>query len=100
MKPKFQINHRSKARDTFATRRTGSTTPKIEQSFQSTPPEFFGHRPGDRRSFRSISQDYFTREARGHFKSEALFFGLIVLTAAVPMIEGIRGLAQFVYGIL
>ncbi len=101
MKPTVQINHRSsRQRDEFASSRKGAVAPKIEYLFQAPSAEFSGHRPGDRRSFRHISDDYFAREARGHFKGEALFFGLIVVTVAVPLIEGIRGLFQVMNGLL
>ncbi|MEP6809616.1 MAG: hypothetical protein ABI992_05185 [Chthoniobacterales bacterium] len=100
MKPTFPINHADVSHDGFAGGRKGAAAPKIEFFFQTPSPEFRGHRPGDSASFRSISEDYFAREARADFKSEALVFGLIALTAAIPIFEGIRGLAHFVYGVL
>lgn len=100
MKPTFQINRLDAKRDAFASHRHGSIAPKIEYFFQAPAPEFSGYRPGDRASFRRISQDYFAREARVAFRAEALVFGLIVIIAALPVIQGIRGLAQFVYGVL
>ncbi len=100
MKPSFKLELGHTSHDAIASRRLNPAAPKVEYSLQSPAPEFFGHRSGERRSFRSISQDYFEREARNHFKGEALFFGLIVLTAAVPMVEGVRGLAQLVSGLL
>ena len=100
MKPTSQINQLSRQRDTLASSRKGFAWPKIEYFFQPPSPEFSGHRSGDSASFRSISEDYFAREARGHFLSEALIFGLIALTAAIPIVEGVRGLAHFVYGVL
>ncbi len=100
MKPTFPINHAGVSYDGFAASRKGSAGPQIEFFFQTPSPEFRGHRPGDSASFRSISQDYFAREARTDFKREALVFGLIALTAAIPVLEGIRGLAHFVYGVL
>lgn len=96
MKPNVSINQPSRQRDAFSSSRKGSVMPKIEYFFQSPSPEFSGYRRGDGASFRSISRDYFAREARGHFKTEALFFGLIAITAAIPVVEGLRGLAQFV----
>ena len=100
MKPTFQINSHSRQRDKFASSLKDVARPKIEYFFQPPSPEFSGHRSGDSASFRSISEDYFAREARGHFVSEAFIFGLIALTAAIPIVEGIRGLAHFVYGVL
>ncbi len=63
---------------------------------------FFGGGRGqpERSSFRRIGDDYFRSEARGHFAMEAAFFALIVLTAAVPVIESVAGLVRFVYGML
>lgn len=100
MKPTFPINRTSRQRDLFVVGREGSTSPKIEYFFQPPSPDFSGHCSGDSASFRSISQNYFAREARGHFASEALFFVLIAITAAIPVLQGIRALAQFVYGVL
>ena len=61
----------------------------------------FGGGKGKRQpSIRGISEAYFENEARGHFASEAAFFAIIFVTSAVPVIEGIRGLVQFVHGVL
>ena len=48
-------------------------------------------------SFRRISAAYFDGEARSHFATEAAFFVLIVLTAAVPVAKAIGGLFQFMH---
>lgn len=100
MKPTFQTNHTSRQHDALASGRKGSLAPRIEYFFQSPSPEFSGHRSGDSASFRSISREYFRREARGHYVTEALAFGLIAIIAAIPVIESVRALAQFVYGVL
>ena len=47
-------------------------------------------------SFRAISDEYFKSEARQDFVSEAVFFSLIILTAAVPIISSVNALADFV----
>ena len=39
-------------------------------------------------SFRNISRQYFNYEARHSFAGEAVFFALIIITAAIPMING------------
>lgn len=39
-------------------------------------------------SFRNISRQYFNSEARHSFAGEAIFFALIIITAAIPMIDG------------
>ncbi|MEY2521363.1 MAG: hypothetical protein QOF24_3122 [Verrucomicrobiota bacterium] len=87
MKPTFQSN----------TRR-GPRLPKIDYSFQSTSMANISDRCfGSRRpSFRAISQDYFKTEARRSFASEAFFFSVIVLTAAVPLLNSAYALVHLV----
>ncbi|HMJ07196.1 MAG TPA: hypothetical protein VK474_13130 [Chthoniobacterales bacterium] len=101
MKPTFQISDASKRRDSFASSRKRPSSPQTDYHFQPPSANFPGRCQGEGGpSFRKISRDYFQNEARAHFASEALIFGVIAITAAVPIFEGIRGLAQFVYGIL
>ena len=87
MKPTFQSN----------TGR-GPKLPKIDYSYQSASMANVGGRCyGSRRpSFRAISQDYFKNEARQSFASEAFFFGVIVLTAAVPLLNSAYALVHLV----
>lgn len=60
-------------------------------------PNIGGRCFGSRRpSFRAISQDYFKTEARQSFASEAFFFGVIVLTAAVPLLNSAYALVHLV----
>ena len=101
MKPTPQITHRNGRNDSFVSRRLGSPALLTDYNFQATARDFAGRCGGESvPSFRGISASYFAREARGHFRAEALVFGVIILTGAVPVIEAVRGLAQFVYGIL
>ncbi|MGI8820767.1 MAG: hypothetical protein ACR2ID_07880 [Chthoniobacterales bacterium] len=88
-------------RDSFALLRQRSTAAKTDHQFQATGSDFSGRCGGEGQpSFRRISDSYFAHEARGHFQIEALVFGVIALIAAVPVFEGVRGLFQFVYGVL
>ena len=103
MKPSLQFIQISRRGEVRPSTRTGSSLPKTDYQFQASSIDF--SRGGGRNgkgmpSFRGISANYFDSEARSHFAVEAVMFGIIVLTAAVPVIEGVRGLAQFVYGIL
>ena len=77
MKPTIQLNERH-----------GLRMPKIEQSFQvASIPSRGGRSFGSRHaSIRAISADYFKNEARSMFATEAAFFSVIVMTAAVPLI--------------
>lgn len=70
--------------------------PKTDFSYQAASLSDIGSRCiGPRRpSIRAISQNYFNHEAGNHFITEALFFGVMVVTAALPIISTVRALMQ------
>jgi hypothetical protein len=47
-------------------------------------------------SFRSISRSYFDTEAQHHFLAEACVFASIMLTAAVPLVNGARAVLNLI----
>ena len=47
-------------------------------------------------SFRSISRNYFDTEAQNHFLAEACVFAGIMLTAAVPLVNGAHAVLNLV----
>ena len=47
-------------------------------------------------SFRDISRDYLNREARNNFLTEAALFAMIVITAALPLLNGAHVVAGLV----
>ena len=100
MKPTFQINEDRRTHDSLVPRRQGSISPKVVYNFQATTADFGGCHGHGAPSFRALSNTYFESEARAHFAMEALVFGVMIVTAAVPVIAGLRGLFQFVYGVL
>jgi len=51
------------------------------------------------RSFWKIAGDYFKHEARQDFRSEAALFAIITITAALPLINNLRALIEFVRAI-
>jgi hypothetical protein len=51
------------------------------------------------RSFWNITRDYFKREARHDFRSEAALFAFITITAALPLINNLHALIEFVRAI-
>jgi len=55
--------------------------------------------PVHARSFWNITGDYFKREARYDFRSEAALFAIITVTAALPLIDNLRALIEFVRAI-
>lgn len=46
-------------------------------------------------SFRNISGEYFRHEARNEFRVEALAFFAMVVTAAIPILNNMHALADF-----
>ncbi|MDQ6861745.1 MAG: hypothetical protein M3032_11400 [Verrucomicrobiota bacterium] len=102
MKPLPQITNTSR-REPVGVVRPSARFPKTDCAYQarSFGRDYSGGGNERRRpSIRAISEEYFEGEARGHFVTEAAFFALIFVTSAVPVIEGMRGLVQFVYGVL
>ncbi len=91
MKPSQQKIQTNSRRDSVSTSRPGAGLPHTDYHFQAGP---FGDYSGGGRggkkqlpSIRGISEEYFDKEARGHFATEAGFFGLIVVTVAVPLFQ-------------
>ncbi|MFZ0916084.1 MAG: hypothetical protein WAN04_04255 [Candidatus Udaeobacter sp.] len=52
--------------------------------------------PVHTRSFWNIAGEYFKHEARYDFRSEAALFALITITAALPLINNLHALIEFV----
>jgi hypothetical protein len=77
MKPTIQLNQRHDLR-----------MPRTDSNFQvGSMPSCGGRHFGSRHaSIRAVSNDYFKNEARSMFATEAAFFSVIVMTAAVPLI--------------
>ena len=95
MKPIIQFNKKS-SRDHRASRR-GSSFPQIDYSLQAGTITAGGRCFGSRRpSFRSISQDYFKNEAPHNYVREAALFSVIVMTAAVPIVNSVSALLHLV----
>jgi len=97
MKPTFQFSG-DIGRASFLTRELAPRSIQIDYNFQSGAVGDFGH--GHGRSFPSfhrIREDYLNGEARVHFAAEAAIFGLIVLTAAVPVYQSVRDLVRLVF---
>ena len=74
-----------------------SRLPKTEYFYQAPIASMGGHCFESRRpSFRAISQDYFKNEARQSFVAEAALFCVMVMAAAVPVINSMSALVQLV----
>ncbi len=96
MKPTCPFHEFTNRRDSFEA--TGHRQPKTDFSFRpSSLHDFNGH--GGRKRFssiRAVSEDYFVREARHHFATEAAFFVLIAATVSVPLFAVLRDLISWV----
>jgi hypothetical protein len=46
------------------------------------------------KSLRDISRDYFDREAKHDFLSDAAVFGTLIATAAVPIVAGLSAVVE------
>ena len=85
MKPTIQLNERR-----------GHRGPKTDCNYQvGSMPNRGGHR-SPCASIRAVSHDYFKNEARSIFATEAAFFSVIVMTAAVPLIYTAMALVHLV----
>jgi hypothetical protein len=92
MKPTLQIENLNQ--------RGSRGFPKTDYSYQCATLSDFDNCCGKGSvSFRAISGDYFKSEARQDFVSEAVFFSLIILTSAIPIISSVHALADFVRAI-
>jgi hypothetical protein len=87
MKPTIQLNQR-----------LGLRMPNIDQNFQvGSMPSRGGRNYGSpHASIRAVSHDYFKNEARSMFATEAAFFSVIVMTAAVPLINTAMAMVHLV----
>ena len=87
MKPTIQLNERN-----------GGRMPKTDCNYQvGSIPSRGGRNFGSRgASIRAISREYFKNEARSVFATEAAFFSVIVMTAAVPLIYSAMAIGHLV----
>jgi hypothetical protein len=95
MKPTFTATEITRRDSVESVRR--SALPKIDFAFRASSFDFAGRCKGEGHpSFRGISDEFFKKEARVHFASEAAIFALIVATVAVPLFEVVRALVDWV----
>lgn len=96
MKPTLQSPNTT-SRNAQAFTRRGSSMPQTDYHYQHGSLDFGSRCKDDGRpSFRAISEEYLSREARRDFVSEATFFAAIVITAAVPVLQSAYGLARLI----
>lgn len=75
-----------------------SRFPKTDCNFQSVEMSAYGAPCAESNSFR-VFRAYFDKEAPKDFLSEAAVFGVIMLTAAIPLLNGIEAITALIIGI-
>lgn len=102
MKPLAFTNYKDRRRGSF-NRAVGKyrRSPTTDYSYQSAA---FGESSGrfvhnSAPSFWNIAGDYFKDEARHDFWSEATLFAFITITAALPLMNNVHALIEFVRAI-
>ena len=98
MKPTIQFTEKSRRDLSDRASRQGSARPQTDYSFHAASMANGGGRCFGARqpSFRAISQDYFKNEEPRSFAGEAALFLVIVLTAALPIINSASALMHLV----
>jgi hypothetical protein len=95
MKPRVEQNSLSRRGD--RAQNPGATFPFVDSHYHAVA--LPNYRGGCLRakplSFRNISGEYFRHEARNEFRVEALAFFAMVVTAAVPILNNMHALADF-----
>jgi hypothetical protein len=81
---------------TFSITRSEKRFPLIECNYHSVTLSGYRGRCVKPRvpSFRDISRPYFQNEARHDFFGEAILFSILVMTAAVPIVNGAYAIIQ------
>ena len=97
MKPTIQFSEKSRGDFRERESRKSSAFPKTDYSFQAASVANGSRCLGScRSSFRAISQEYFENEAPRSFASEAALFVVIVMTAALPIVNSASALVHLV----
>ena len=99
MKPTVERNNLSKRGD--VAQRNAAAFPSVDCNYQTVAlPSYRGGCLRPRfSSFRNISGEYFRNEARNEFHIEAVAFVAIVVTAAIPILNNMHALADFLRAI-
>ena len=95
MKPTVEQNNLSKRADVAET--NAGAFPSIDCNYQTVAlPSYRGSCLRPRfSSFRNISGEYLRTEARYEFRVEAAAFVAMVITAAIPILNNMHALADF-----
>ena len=100
MKTTNQIPNTNKRHDSGSAHlRYGRSFPKTDFNYHNASLAGCGARCGATfraPSFRDISRDYLNREARNNFLTETALFATIMITVALPLLNGARAVAGLI----
>ena len=99
MKPTFTaIDYASRHDSLDPIMRKGAGTPTTDYNYHSVPLEHSSAKYAITfpRSFWNITGDYFKNEARYEFFAEAAVFGVIIITAFLPLLSNTHALMEFI----
>ena len=100
MKTTNQIPNTYKRHDSGSVRRCyGGNFPKTDFNYHNASLAGCGAGCGATfraPSFRDISRDYLNREARNNFLTETALFATIMITVALPLLNGARAVAGLI----
>ena len=102
MKPTVQFTEPKNRGDAIARRfAKASAYPKIDYSYHANSLPNLSSRSFEKHGvpFRAISDEYFKKEARHGFVSEAVVFGVIAMTAAAPLVYAASAVLHLVRAI-
>jgi len=94
---KTTIEQSNLSRRADVAERNAGAFPSIDCNYQTVAlPSYRGSCLRPRfSSFRNISGEYFRNEARNEFRVEAAAFIAIIITAAIPILNNMHALADF-----
>jgi hypothetical protein len=99
MKPTSTTINNASRRDSFdPIMRKDRRSPITDCNYQSVPLEHSSakYASASARSFWNIAGDYFKNEARHEFLGEAAVFGVIIVTAFLPLLSNAHALMEFI----
>ena len=102
MKPTFTAIDHASRHDWFdPIMRKGARTPTTDYNYYCVPLEHSSVKSvkyaiTSPRSFWNITGDYFKNEARYEFFAEAAVFGVIIITAFLPLLSNTHALMEFI----
>jgi hypothetical protein len=91
---KEKIGRRKFMNPTLTKNSSGKQFPLIDYNYHSMSLDGCNGRCVRLPSLRNISREYFDKEAHRSFAAEAVLFGAMIVTAAVPIVSGAHAIIE------